>query len=150
MNNTNEQSIDFYKKFQKIKYDMSKASLEDVKNILDHYNQGSIMENGVNYHYDINPLDAACLNKRYKQLTWQDHPTFVKEQQQILDEKIKDGQGLSVNGNTTVYEQLRNNNMAVENHNHILNRTSEILLNPQKASLDDISTLLNYYNGHLC
>ncbi len=37
--------------------------------------------------------------------------------------------------------------MTVENHNHILNRTSEILLNPQEASLDDISSLLNYYNG---
>ena len=33
MSNTNEQSINFYKKFQEIKYDMSKASLEDVKNI---------------------------------------------------------------------------------------------------------------------
>lgn len=263
MNNTNEQSIDFYKKFQEIKYDMSKASLENVKNILDHYNQETIMVNGANYHYDINPLDAACLNERYKQLTGQDHPTFISEQakvldgliesgqglsvdgkptiyqrlknnltgdglgisilpskkgsyidkfdelkfdmskasledvkdildhydqdsvlidgmqyyfrpnalqgaslnarykeltgqdhptfvkaqQQILDEKIKDGQGLSVNGNPTVYEQLRNNNMTVENHNHILNRTCEILLNPQEASLDDIYSLLNYYNG---
>ena len=263
MNNTNEQSIDFYKKFQEIKYDMSNVSLEDVKNILDHYNQGTIMVNGVNYHYDINPLDAACLNERYKQLTGQDHPTFISEQakvldsliesgqglsvngkptiyqrlknnltgdglgisilpskkgsyidkfdklkfgmskasledvkdildhydqdsvliggiqyhfrpnalegaslnarykeltgqdhptfvkvqQQILDEKIKDDQGLSVNGNPTVYEQLRNNNMTIGNHNHILNRASEILLNPQEASLDDISPLLNYYNG---
>ena len=147
MGNTNEQSIDFYKKFQEIKYDMSKASLEDVENILDHYNQGEIMANGVNYHYDINPLAAACLNERYKQLTGQDHPTFVKTQQKILDEEIKNGQGLIVNGNPTVYEQLRNNNIAVESHNHILNRTSEILLNPQEASLDDISSLLNYYNG---
>ena len=80
MSNTNEQSIDFYKKFQGIKYDMSKASLEDVKNILDHYNQGPIEVNGVNYHYNINPLDAACLNARYKQLTGQDHPTFISEQ----------------------------------------------------------------------
>ena len=263
MNNSNEQSVDFYKKFQEIKYDMSKASLEDVKNILDHYNQGAIMVNGVNYHCDINPLNAACLNERYKQLTGQDHPTFISEQakvldgliksgqrisvdgkptiyqrlknnltgeglgisillskkgsyidkfdklkfdmskasledvkdildhydqdsvlvdgmqyyfrpnvlqgaslnarykeltgqdhptfvkaqQQILDEKIKEDQGISVNGNPTVYEQLRNNNMAIENHNHVLNRASEILLNPQEASLDDISSLLKYYNG---
>ena len=263
MNNSNEQSVDFYKKFQEIKYDMSKASLDDVKNILDHYNQGAIMVNGVNYHYDIDPLDAACLNERYKQLTGQDHPTFISEQakvldgliksgqrigvdrkptiyqrlknnltgeglgisilsskkgsyidkfdelkfdmskasledvkdildhydqdsvlvdgmqyyfrpnvlqgaslnarykeltghdhptfvkaqQQILDEKIKEDQVISVNGNPTVYEQLRNNNMAIENHNHVLNRASEILLNPQEASLDDISSLLKYYNG---
>ena len=263
MNNINEQSIDFYKKFQEIKYDMSKASLEDVKNILDHYNQGSIMVDGVNYHYNINPLDAACLNARYKELTGQDHPifvneqgkvldeiiksgdgisvdgkptiyqrlknnltgeglgisilpnkkdsyidkfnkiksdmsqasledvtdildhydqdsvlidgmqyhfrpnalqgallnarykeltgqdhpTFLKAQEQILEKQIKDGQGISVNGNPTVYEQLKNNNMSIGNHNHILNRTTDIILNPQEASLEDISSLLNYYNG---
>ena len=263
MSNTNEQSIDFYKKFQEIKYDMSKASLEDVKNILDHYNQGAIEVNGVNYHYNINPLDAACLNARYKQLTGQDHPTFISEQgkvldeiiksgegisvdgkptiyqrlknnltgeglgisilpnkkdsyidkfdaikfdmsqaslddikdildhydqdsvlidgmqyhfrpnalqgaslnarykeltgqdhptfvkaqEQILEQQIKDGQGISVNGNPTVYEQLKSNNMEIGNHNHILNRTNEIILNPQEASLEDISSLLNYFNG---
>lgn len=263
MSNTNEQSIDFYKKFQEIKYDMSKASLEDVKNILDHYNQGAIEVNGVNYHYNINPLDAACLNARYKQLTGQDHPTFISEQgkvldeiiksgegisvdgkptiyqrlknnltgeglgisilpnkkdsyidkfdaikfdmsqaslddikdildhydqdsvlidgmqyhfrpnalqgaslnarykeltgqnhptfvkaqEQILEEQIKNGQGISVNGNPTVYEQLKSNNMETGNHNHILNKTNEIILNPQEASLEDISSLLNYFNG---
>ena len=264
MSNTNEQSIDFYKKFQEIKYDMSKASLEDVKNILDHYNQGAIEVNDVNYHYNINPLDAACLNARYKQLTGQDHPTFISEQgkvldeiiksgegisvdgkptiyqrlknnltgeglgisilpnkkdsyidkfdaikfdmsqaslddikdildhydqdsvlidgmqyhfrpnalqgaslnarykeltgqdhptfvkaqEQILEQQIKDGQGISVNGNPTVYEQLKSNNMETGNHNHILNRTNEIILNPQEASLEDISSLLNYFNGN--
>lgn len=263
MSNTNEQSIDFYKNFQEIKYDMSKASLEDVKNILDHYNQGAIEVNGVNYHYNINPLDAACLNARYKQLTGQDHPTFISEQgkvldeiiksgegisvdgkptiyqrlknnltgeglgisilpnkkdsyidkfdaikfdmsqaslddikdildhydqdsvlidgmqyhfrpnalqgaslnarykeltgqnhptfvkaqEQILEEQIKNGQGISVNGNPTVYEQLKSNNMETGNHNHILNKTNEIILNPQEASLEDISSLLNYFNG---
>ena len=263
MSNTNEQSIDFYKKFQEIKYDMSKASLEDVKNILDHYNQGTIEVNGVNYHYNINPLDAACLNAqykrltghdhptfiseqrkildeiiksgegisvdgkptiyqrlknnltgeglgisiltnkkdsyidkfdaikfdisqaslddikdildhydqdsvlidgmqyhfrpnalqgaslnaRYKELTGQDHPTFVKVQEQILEEQTKNGQGISVNGNPTVYEQLKSNNMETGNHNHILSRDNEIILNPQEASLEDISSLLNYYNG---
>ena len=263
MSNTNEQSIDFYKKFQEIKYDMSKASLEDVENILDHYNQGAIEVNGVSYHYNINPLDAACLNARYKQLTGQDHPTFVSEQvkvldeiiksgggisvdgkptiyqrlknnltgeglgisilpnkkdsyidkfdaikfdmsqaslddikdildhydqdsvlidgiqyhfrpnalqgaslnarykeltgqdhptfvkaqEQILEEQIKNGQRISVNGNPTVYEQLKSNNMETGNHNHILNRANEIILNPQEASLEDISSLLNHFNG---
>ncbi len=263
MSNTNEQSIDFYKKFQEIKYDMSKASLEDVKNILDHYNQGTIEVNGVSYHYNINPLDAACLNAqykrltghdhptfiseqgkildeiiksgegisvdgkptiyqrlknnltgeglgisiltnkkdsyidkfdaikfdisqaslddikdildhydqdsvlidgmqyhfrpnalqgaslnaRYKELTGQDHPTFVKVQEQILEEQTKNGQGISVNGNPTVYEQLKSNNMETGNHNHILNRANEIILNPQEASLEDISSLLNHFNG---
>lgn len=263
MSNTNEQGIDFYKKFQEIKHDMSKASLEDAKNILDHYNQGTIEVDGVNYHYNINPLDAACLNARYKQLTGQDHPTFISEQgkildeiiksgegisvdgkptiyqrlknnltgeglgisilpnkkdsyidkfdaikfdmsqaslddvkdilehydqdsvlidgmqyyfrpnalqgaslnarykeltgqdhptfikaqKQILEEQIKNGQQISVNGDSTVYEQLKSNNIEIGNHNHILNRTNEIILNPQETSLEDISSLLNYFNG---
>lgn len=147
MSNTNEQNIDFYKKFQEIKYDMSKASLEDVKSILDHYNQGAIEVNGLNYHYNINPLAAAGLNARYKQLTGQDHPTFISEQGKVLDEMIQSGEGISVNGDPTVYEQLKSNNMEIVNHNHILNRISEIILNPQEASLEDISLLLNYYNG---
>ena len=262
MSNTNEQSIDFYKKFQEIKDDMSKASLEDVENILDHYNQGAIEVNGVSYHYNINPLDAACLNARYKQLTGQDHPTFVSEQVKVLDEIIKSGGGISVDGkptiyqrlknnltgeglcisilpnkkdiyidkfdaikfdmsqaslddikdildhydqdsvlidgiqyhfrpnalqgaslnarykeltgqdhptfvkaqeqileeqikngqrisvgNPTVYEQLKSNNMETGNRNHILNRANEIILNPQEASLEDISSLLNHFNG---
>lgn len=262
MSNTNEQSIDFYKKFQEIKDDMSKASLEDVENILDHYNQGAIEVNGVSYHYNINPLDAACLNARYKQLTGQDHPTFVSEQVKVLDEIIKSGGGISVDGkptiyqrlknnltgeglgisilpnkkdsyidkfdaikfdmsqaslddikdildhydqdsvlidgiqyhfrpnalqgaslnarykeltgqdhptfvkaqeqileeqikngqrisvgNPTVYEQLKSNNMEMGNRNHILNRANEIILNPQEASLEDISSLLNHFNG---
>ena len=134
-------------KFDELKFDMSKASLEDVKNILDHYDQDSVLIDGVQYHFRPTALQGASLNARYKELTGQDHPTFIKVQRQILDEKIKEGQGISVNGKPTVYEQLRNNNMAVENHNHILNKTSEILLNPQEASLDDISSLLNYYNG---
>lgn len=50
---------------------MSKVSLEDIKNNLDYYNQGPILVNVVNYHYNIKPLDAACLNARYKELTGQ-------------------------------------------------------------------------------
>ena len=81
MNDTNEkQTIDFWKKFQKIKYNMHKASLEDVEDILNNYNQGPYLVDGVNYHYNITPLDAACLNDRYKQLTGQDHPIFIREQ----------------------------------------------------------------------
>mgnify|MGYP006923304630 CR=1 FL=1 len=51
------------------------------------------------------------------------------------------------NADSTVYEQLKSNNMETGNHNHILNRTNEIILNPQEASLEDISSLLNYFNG---
>ena len=134
-------------KFNKIKSDMSQASLEDVTDILDHYDQDSVLIDGMQYHFRPNALQGASLNARYKELTGQDHPTFLKAQEQILEKQIKDGQGISVNGNPTVYEQLKNNNMSIGNHNHILNRTTDIILNPQEASLEDISSLLNYYNG---
>ncbi len=126
---------------------MSKASLEDVKNILNHYNQGSIVVDGVNYYYNINPLDAACLNERYRELTGHNHPVFVKEQGKVLDEIIKSEVGIRVNGNPTIYEQLKNNTMEIGSHNHILTKTNKIFMNLQETSLEDISALLNYYNG---
>ena len=134
-------------KFDAIKFDMSQASLDDIKDILDHYDQDSVLIDGIQYHFRPNALQGASLNARYKELTGQDHPTFVKAQEQILEEQIKNGQRISVNGNPTVYEQLKSNNMETGNHNHILNRTNEIILNPQEASLEDISSLLNYFNG---
>ena len=137
----------FIDKFDQIKYDMSKASLEDIKIILDHYDQDTVLINGVQHHFRPNPLQGASLNARYHELTGQNHPIFVKAQEQILNDQIKNGQAISVNGNPTVYEQLKNNTMQIGNHNHILNRTNEIIMNPQEASLEDISLLLNYYNG---
>lgn len=134
-------------KFDAIKFDMSQASLDDIKDILDHYDQDSVLIDGIQYHFRPNALQGASLNARYKELTGQDHPTFVKAQKQILEEQIKNSQGISVNGNPTVYEQLKSNNMETGNHNHILNRANEIILNPQEASLEDISSLLNHFNG---
>lgn len=154
MSNTNEQSIDFYKKFQEIKYDMSKASLEDVKNILDHYNQGIIEVNGVNYHYNINPLDAACLNARYKQLTGQDHPTFISEQGKVLDEIIKSGEGISVDGKPTIYQRLKNNltgeglgiSILPNKKDSYIDKFDAIKFDMSKASLDDIKDILDHYD----
>lgn len=134
-------------KFDAIKFDMSQASLDDIKDILDHYDQDSVLIDGIQYHFRPTALQGASLNARYKELTGQDHPTFVKAQEQILEEQIKNGQRISVNGNPTVYEQLKSNNMETGNHNHILNRANEIILNPQEASLEDISSLLNHFNG---
>ena len=154
MSNTNEQSIDFYKKFQEIKDDMSKASLEDVENILDHYNQGAIEVNGVSYHYNINPLDAACLNARYKQLTGQDHPTFVSEQVKVLDEIIKSGGGISVDGKPTIYQRLKNNltgeglgiSILPNKKDSYIDKFDAIKFDMSQASLDDIKDILDHYD----
>ena len=154
MSNTNEQSIDFYKKFQEIKDDMSKASLEDVENILDHYNQGAIEVNGVSYHYNITPLDAACLNARYKQLTGQDHPTFVSEQVKVLDEIIKSGGGISVDGKPTIYQRLKNNltgeglgiSILPNKKDSYIDKFDAIKFDMSQASLDDIKDILDHYD----
>lgn len=152
MNYPNKQSIDFYKKFQEIKHDMSKASLEDVKNILDHYNQGAI--NDINYHYNINPLDAACLNARYKKLTGQDHPTFVNEQGKVLDKIIKSGEGISVDGKPTIYQRLKNNltgeglgiSILPNKKDSYIDKFDKIKYDMSKASLEEIKDILDYYD----
>ena len=154
MNNTNEPSIDFYKKFQEIKYDMSKASLEDIKNILGHYNQGAIEVNGIKYHFNITPLDAACLNARYKHLTGEDHPTFISEQGKVLDEIIKSGEGISVDGKPTVYQRLRNNltgeglgiSILTNKKESYIEKFNAIKRNISQASLADIKDILDHYD----
>ena len=133
-------------KLKEIRFDMSMASLEDVKDILDHYEQDSVLINGVEYPFRPNPLQAASLNARYFELTGQNHPIFEKVQNQILEEEVKNREGIKVNSNPTIYEQLKGN-IEIGNNEHILNRASEIIQNPQEASLEDISSLLNYYNG---
>ena len=137
----------YLEKLDDIKYNMSKASLEDVTDILDHYDQQSVLINGVVYHKKITPLEGASLNARYKELTGHDHPTFTKIQSKLLDEEIKNGQYIGTEGKESVYEKLKNNTLEIGNHDHVINRTSEIILNPKEASLEDISALLDYYDG---
>lgn len=137
----------YIEKFEQIKYGISKASLEDVKNILDHYDQDSILIDGVEYHFRPTILQGASLNARYKELTGQDHPKFLKTQEKLLEEEIKSNQANKVNGKPTIYEQLKNNTMELGNHEHVIIKSSQMMMNPQEASLEDISSLLNYYNG---
>lgn len=154
MNNSNEQGINFYNKFKEIRFDMAKASLEDVKNILDHYNQGVIEIDGVRYHYNINPLDAACLNARYHDLTGQDHPVFVNEQGKILDQIISSGEGISVNGQPTIYQRLKNNltgegigiTILPSKKNSYIDKFDKIKFDFSQASLEDIKDILDHYD----
>jgi len=154
MNNTDEHNVDFGRKFQKIRYDMSKASLEDIKTILDHYNQASFMINDVNYHYNISPIDAACLNARYNALTGEDHPVFVSEQEKVLDEMIKSGEGISVDGKPTIYQRLKNNltgeglgiSILPSKKDSYIEKFDQIKHDMSKASLEDVKAILDYYD----
>ncbi len=137
----------YINKYEKIKFDMDKATLADVKDILDHYGQDSVLINGMQHHFSLNVLEAACLNARYKDLTGFDHPTFIKEQAKILKEHIKRGDGIRFGDNPSVYMQLKNNAIEIGNHNHVLYRINAIMQHLEMASLEDIASLLNYFDG---
>jgi len=149
---------------------LSQASLEDVSQILEHYKSSQVLDcgrvnmqpvlvNGVTHHSKYNPQEAASLNARYKELTGQDHPVFMEEQAKVLDLMLDNKEKILEDGympmQIDTLEQLRANLMqetpAIEvvsgRENHILSRTTDILMKPQDASLEDISQLLNYYNG---
>ena len=128
---------------------MSKASLEDINEILNHYDQDSVLIDSIECFFKPNVLEAASLNARYHELTGHDHPIFIEEQKKRLDEIIKSEEGLRVDGKPTIYEQLRDNKVEIGNDNHIIQKSTDIIMNPQDASLEDIESLLNYYNGNI-
>lgn len=137
----------YIEKFANIKYDMSKASLADIKEILDYYDQESVLISGSQYHFRPNVLEGASLNARFKELTGNDHPVFARTQPQLLEAEIGQPQ-ISVNGAPSIYELLRDNAIEIGSHNHVLNRFHDILNSLDTASLEDVSSLLNYFNGN--
>lgn len=138
----------YLEKYEAIKYDISKASLEYVKDILDHYDKESVLVSGMQYHFRPNVLEGASLNARYRELTGQDHPIFARVQPKLLDEKIKEPGNISVNGTPSIYKLLRDNAIEIGNHNHVLKRFHIILAGIDSASLEDVTALLNYFAGN--
>ena len=139
-------SKNFMDVFNDIKFDMSKASFEEVDEILKHYGQDSFLLNGIQCHFSLTPLQGASLNARYKELTGQDHPTFAKVQEEVLREKSEQP-SITVNGNKSVYEQMLDGEVEVGSHDHVLNRFSDIMYGLDEANLDDVNSLLGYYNS---
>lgn len=154
MGNNDELNVDFWNKLQKIKNDMSKASFEDIEMVLNYYNQGPIVIDGVNYHYKINPLEAACLNARYQELTGQDHPKFLSEQLKVLDEVLENEANIRINGNPSIYEKLRNNltgegpgiRILLSRKESYISKFEKIQYDISKASLEDVKEILDFYD----
>ena len=130
-------------KFNEIKFDISDAKLEDVNDILNHYDQGEVLISGIVYHFKPDVLYAASLNARYKELTGKDHAMYSKMQNTYLDEEMK--HEIKTNGDS-IYKRLKENRLSIGNNKHVLNRQSDIIMHTDKASLEDIKELLNYYN----
>ena len=154
MNDTNKQNKFFLNRFHEIRNDMSKASLYDVTDILNHYNAGSVVNEDVTYHFQISPIEAACLNERYKTLTGKDHPVFLREQGKVLDEMIKTGEGIQVNGQPTIYQRLKNNltgegvgiGIIPTKKGSYIDTFEQIKFDMSHASLEDVQSILNYYD----
>jgi len=127
-------------RFEKIKYNIMNASLEDVDYVLNYYGQDSEFIDGVEYISALTQAEAMSLNARYKQLSGKDHPNFLAVQKQIANKKFqfKD----LFKSREPDYSDL-----LVADKNHVINRTNDILLNPDEASLEDISALLDIFNG---
>lgn len=160
----------FLNKKNEILNNLSNATLEEVSQILNHYKSSQVLDNGevnikpvkidgVVYHYKYNTQEAASLNARYRELTGYDHPVFLEEQSKVLKLLLRNKTKLAKQGylktQVDTLERLRKNlkqnTPAIEVTsgigNHILNKSSEILMNLQEASLEDVTLLLNYYNG---
>lgn len=146
---------------------LEQASLEDVNNVLNHYkasnkidcgtiNMPPIIVDGIVMQYKYNPQEAASFNSRYRELTGHDHPVFLQEQAKAIDILLKNKKELERNRTVTsidILKRLRDNlkqsnsSIEISNKTHIINKTDQILLEPEKASLEEINSLLNYYNG---
>lgn len=78
---------------------LQEASLEDVKEHLNLYNSEPIrLDDGTYYHPFNDPVTAGKLNQRYKDLTGQDHPRYVKQAPTIINSLLKDEEKLVNSG----------------------------------------------------
>jgi len=77
-------------KFHKIISNLENATLEDITQQLNYFNGESVLINGTYYHPFNDPQTAARLNTRYRELTGQDHPTFVKQAPKVIDDILQD------------------------------------------------------------
>lgn len=144
--------------------------MEEITQILDNYKSSQVLNcgsvdmqpiliDGVTHHLKYNPLEAASLNARYHELTGHDHPVFLEEQAKVLDLLLTNKDELAKHGYLSTqietFKRLRENltkdSTALEVtsgiETHILNRLNDMLSNLQESNLEDISSLLNYYNG---
>ncbi len=148
---------------------LAKASLEDVTEILDNYKSSEVLDNGtinaqpiiingVIYQFKYLPQEAAALNARYYELTGHNHQGFLKEQSKALDFLLNNKNKLIKYGyqnQIEIFERLKANltqntsaiEVSVGLTKHILNKLTDVMMNLDKASLEDITALLNYYNA---
>lgn len=157
-------------RINEILMNLQNTSLEDISTALDCYKGQDHLDNGslhlqpveidgMRYNATYNPQIAATLNARYRELTGNDHPTFIQEQQRALDLLLSNEQEL-IDNNSYFPSQIdtlkglqenlinsQNVEVITSSQEHILGRANYIIQNINEASISDIEKLLNYYNG---
>jgi len=138
---------------------LDSASLEEVSTQLDYYNGNTVMINGTVYHPFNDPITAARLNAKYRELTGQNHPRFIEQTPIIIDGLMKDKDKLlEVGAYTPMYfdriAQIKgsltgeNSRLEIAEGKHPLQNLNDILNHLDSASLEEVSTQLDYYNGN--
>lgn len=84
--------------FNEVKNNLRNASLEEVSVLLDYYNGNPVLIEGNSYHPFNDPLMAARFNARYFELTGENHPRFVEQAPQVIDNLLKDAPKLMQEG----------------------------------------------------
>ena len=89
--------------------DLQNQDLETVTEVLNHYCENPIEEDGVTYHPYNDPKLAARINARYNELTGEDHPTFLEQSPKVIDGLMHDRDMLLQAGAYTeeYFEQLK-------------------------------------------
>lgn len=87
---------------------VEKASLEEVDELLKYFNGNPIIINGLSCHPYNDPMTAAKLNNRYKELTGVDHPNYLVQIQLVVDDYLREKATLLGSGsfNESYFETL--------------------------------------------
>ena len=152
---------------------MQQASLEDLTVTLDSYNgKDVVVVDGTRHHKFNDPVVAYKMNERYKSLTGQDHPRFVSEVPLVIKSLIDDKDQLlgssydeeyyqklyqimqekfnidmSAQQEQPVEEQPEHEEEETDDIKNLRQLCSRVFLHPETASLEDITTALDNYNG---
>ena len=135
---------------------LSSAKLEDVSALLDSFNSDSLLINGDKYFSFNDPIYAARLNARYKELTGNDHERYLSEQPKVVNDLLANEKMLSsaytpffFNNVRRIKEGLEGKGPGLEisESDHPINRFRYVLENLETVSAEEIGEQLDYFNG---
>lgn len=147
-------------RLSQITQNLEQATLEDITQLLDCFNGSPILIDGVSTMPFNDPVTAARLNARYSELTGEEHQNFLEQQPKVLENLLSRENFWLQNDVYTpmqmdLFRRLKENidksghgvEIVCGGDNHVLNRFTSITRNIRQAELEDVTQLLNYFNG---